>query len=154
MDFTLNSIHGGASVAVERDYDGDVMIIPSGGTVYLDDAGTRDFARKLMAFVENTAETAHEVAATKVGDRVEITKYRDDDRTHVGKFGTVTQIDTDDIPFLVHADGYGAVWAMGVRKVTPTASPSRSAALDEARRIAGPDASAADVLAYAKWLAE
>jgi hypothetical protein len=45
---------------------------------------------------------------------------------------------------------------MEVRKVTPTASPapSRSAALDEARRIAGPDASTADVLAYAKWLSE
>jgi hypothetical protein len=152
MAFTINSIYGGASVAVERDYDGEIKIIPSEDTVYLKDEGVRDFARQLLAFVGDDAEAA----AIKVGDRVEITKYRDDDRAHVGKVGTVTEIDTDDIPYLVHVDGYGAVWAMEVRKVTPTASPSggRASVLEEARRIAGPGASAADVLAYAKWLSE
>jgi hypothetical protein len=154
MEFTLNCKYGDPSdrVEVKRDYDGDIRLYVPTTAVYVDDEGARDFARKLLAFVGDDAETA----AIKVGDRVEITKYRDDDRTHVGKRGLVTDIDSDDIPFRVEfgEGGGGAAWAMEVRKVTPVGSPSRSAALDEARRIAGPGASAADVLAYAKWLSE
>jgi hypothetical protein len=159
MEFTLNcklapSDGEDDRIVVSRDYDGDIRFRLYGDAVFTNDAGARAFAHKLLALVGGEEETAPQPASVKVGDRVEITKYRDDDRTHVGKFGAVTDIDTDHIPYLVRVDGYGGVWAMEVRKVTSAASPSRSAALDEARRIAGPGASAADVLAYAKWLSE
>lgn len=149
--FTLNSIHGGASFNVERDYDGDVKIIPSGGIVYLDDASTRDLARKLLAFVGDEADDAAEV---KVGDRVEITKLRTYDHGYVGRQGCVTDVDDDDIPYRIALDNGGAVWAMEVRKVAPAAPATRAALLDEARRLAGTGATPADVLAYAKFLSE
>ncbi|MFF1625617.1 hypothetical protein [Streptomyces sp. NPDC058272] len=156
MDFTINCKYGDPSdrLEVKRDYDGDIRLYMPTTAVYVDDAEARDFARQLLALAGDGAESA----AIKVGDRVEITKYRSDDRAHVGRFGTVTEIDTDHIPYLVHVDGYGGVWAMEVRKVAPAPEPStfggRASVLEEARRIAGPGASAADVLAYAKFLSE
>lgn len=156
MGFTLNcklaAAEGDDRIDVSRGYDGDIRFSLHGDSVFTNDAEARDFARQLLALVGDEAEV-ETTESIKVGDRVEITKYQDYDRAHVGKVGTVDQIDTDDTPFRVRVDGHGPVWAMEVRVVTASAS-SRSAAFDEARRIAGPDASAADVLAYAKFLSE
>ncbi|MEU1200169.1 hypothetical protein ABZ446_28640 [Streptomyces sp. NPDC005813] len=152
MEFKTEGLYGDPAIEVSRDYDGDVILRPTDGTVYLDDAGAREFARKLLALVGDEATTSAEPTPAKVGDRVEITKYRSDDRSHVGRVGTVREVDTDHIPFLVHVDGYGGVWAMEVRKVATSATSHRTDRLDEARRIAGPDATPADVLAYAKYL--
>ncbi|MFF3312521.1 hypothetical protein [Streptomyces sp. NPDC002952] len=153
MEFSLVSKYGADTVDVSRDYDGDIKFSPDGGTVYTDDAGARAFARKILALVGDGADES----AVKVGERVEITKYRKYDDAYVGRTGVVTEVDDDDIPYLVHVDGYGGVWAREVRKVTPTAAPvstSRAALLEEARKAAGPGATPGDVLNYAKFLAE
>ncbi|MFF3140853.1 hypothetical protein ACFVRU_03715 [Streptomyces sp. NPDC057927] len=151
------AFEGGDYLSAAVDGDGDVTLRAYTAhaqrvTVMPTDAAVRTFARQLLALVGD--ESTGAPTAVKVGDRVEITKYRSDDRAHVGRFGTVTEIDTDDIPFLVHVDGYGGVWAMEVRKVTPTASTTRTNLIDEARRLAGSGATPADVLAYAKFLSE
>jgi len=146
MDFEIPSMYGGDCLSVTRDYDGDVKIVPRGSTVYLSDDGVRDFARQLLAFVGDGGAPE----PVKVGDFVEVTKDREHDTSDVGKRGRLEQIDTDDIPYRIDTGDGLSTWVMEVRKVAPG---SREERLEEARRVAGPGATPADVLAYAKYLA-
>ena len=154
MEFTLKcklDSNERDRIEVSRDYDGDIRFYaPDSNTVFTDDSRAREFARKILELTGDEAGPT----AVKVGDEVEVTKFRSDDRRYEGKRGVVEELDSDDIPFYVRlSDGIG-VWAVSVRKVTSTAPSSRSSLLSEARSEAGPGATPADVLAYAKFLSE
>jgi hypothetical protein len=153
MEFTLNckqDSSGNDRIEVERDYDEEIRFRLHGGSVFATDDAARTFAHQILALVGDEAEST----AVKVGDLVEITKFRSDDQRHVGKRGAVEEVDSDEIPFYVRLSDGNGVWVMDVRKVTATASSSRSFLLAEARREAGTEATPADVLAYAKFLSE
>lgn len=140
------------------DADGDVRLSVTyadrSGHIYARPAEFAAFARKLLA---GTGESLTDNGPVKVGDHVEITMYREHDRAHVGKRGVVNEIDTDSIPYLVHVEGYGGVWARDVRKVTSAVTPSNpfAAHVDEAKRLlAGNSPTAADIVALARELAD
>ncbi len=118
-------------------------------SVFVSDSDAREFARKIL---ELTGDEASD-EPVKIGDRVEITKYRNHDSSDVGKRGVIKQIDSDDRPYFVELDEGGHSWAMEVRKIAPDSPASRAAQLEEARRVAGAGATPADVLSYAKYLA-
>ncbi|MEV4037678.1 hypothetical protein [Streptomyces umbrinus] len=142
---------GGDYVTGEVDADGDFIlrafkdhvqrstVMPSHGAV-------RAFASQLLALVGDDVADA----PVKVGDFVEVVKDREYDTSDVGKRGRLEQIDTDDIPYRIDTGDGLSTWVMEVRKVAPG---SREERLGEARRVAGPGATPADVLAYAKYLA-
>ncbi|MET9126952.1 hypothetical protein [Streptomyces sp. NPDC004528] len=157
---TAYSAHGtGATVQVDR--IGQWVHVTNGDSgaarrtsVALDPSNARDIARTLLTLADEIDGRGTDSAEVKVGDRVEITKFREFDHDYVGRFGTVTDIDTDAIPYRIALDNGGFVWAVEVRKVTPDAPTRRTVLLSEARRAAGPGATPADVLAYAKFLSE
>ncbi|MFD9442106.1 hypothetical protein [Streptomyces sp. NPDC060001] len=153
-DARLNcGYEGGDYVTGSVDADGDFILRAykdhfQASTVMPSHDAVRTFARQILALVGDA--TADE--PVKVGDFVEVTKDREYDTSDVGKRGRVTQIDSDDIPYRVDIGGGESTWVMEVRKVASTTSGSRAERLDEARRVAGPGATSADVLAYAKYL--
>jgi hypothetical protein len=155
MEFTLKcklDSNERDRIEVSRDYDGDIRFYaPANNTVFTDDSGAREFARKILALV---GDEAPEAEPLKVGDLVEVTVDRHHDTSDVGKRGRLTRIDTDDVPYGVTLDNGAFIWVTDVRKVPPTVSSTRSTLLAEARREAGTGASPADVLAYAKFLSE
>jgi hypothetical protein len=102
----------------------------------------------------------------KVGDRVEITTYRNSHYgyEYTGLKGVLREIDTDGLPYLVDTDVEGRRWAAGVRKVTdePTtdtssssssvADPRRLAALKEAQQLIRDGLQNVSPLALARFL--
>jgi hypothetical protein len=137
------------------DSDGEVRLETrtNGGSelVYASPAEFRDFARKVLS--EAGTDLDSDDDSVTVGDYVEITVYRSYDRSHVGKRGTVTQIDSDGIPYLVDTDTDGEMWAVAVRK-TSRAGGTRASYVGEAKRIlAGSDPTAADIVRLAEFLA-
>ncbi|MFJ6237988.1 hypothetical protein ACIQH0_28360 [Streptomyces griseus] len=90
----------------------------------------------------------------KVGDRVEITKYRDYDDECNGWSGVVVQIDTDNIPFLVRTSEEGDVWAQEVRKLdTPTAIDREALVTRAKELLADTLHTVDDIIAMANFLA-
>lgn len=90
----------------------------------------------------------------EIGDRVEITKYRDYDDDCNGWTGIVVQLDTDSIPYLVRTVEDGDVWAQEVRKLGVPAATSREALVTRAKELlAGTPHTVADIIAMANFLA-
>ncbi|WP_369147102.1 hypothetical protein [Streptomyces sp. R44] len=91
----------------------------------------------------------------KLGDRVEITRYRgystDGDTLYVGLRGTVDRIDDgDSLPFRVDTDDEGQLWAAEVRKVPN----DREHYVTRAKELLeGTHAMAGDILRMARFLA-
>ncbi|MGW1828878.1 hypothetical protein ACWCO0_09450 [Streptomyces tubercidicus] len=122
-------------------------------------AAARAFARGLLALAgEVDGGVAAEPAGqdvVKIGDFVEITE--DACTSVIGKRGEVVALDLGStLPYFVKTGPHNRMWVSGVRKVSAVIehAPTRRALIDEARTAAGPDASPADVLAYARFLAE
>lgn len=91
----------------------------------------------------------------RVGDRVEITRYREYDDSGEGLVGSVRQIDNDDLPYLVETETEGDLWAREVRKLSDGAPPSRDALVARAKEhLAGTPHTADDILRMARFLAE
>ncbi|MEU3285630.1 hypothetical protein [Streptomyces longwoodensis] len=137
------------------DSDGDIRIEVTGGTryVYATPEQFAAFARNLLA----DAGADPRVVPIRVGDHVEIVKYRLNDRHYEGLRGRVRSIDEDDIPYLVETDE-GAVWCREVRKVAaPEPAPesgSRADHVAQAKRLlAGTTHDAGHILRLAEFLA-
>jgi hypothetical protein len=91
------------------------------------------------------------MADIKIGDRVEITRYRSYDDEFVGKSGIVTQIDSDSTPYLVLTADEGEIWAEDVRQVVGT---DRDALVARAKEhLAGTPHTADDIIRLAEFLA-
>lgn len=150
-DIRLQCMHASYDyLTVTRD-DSTVKFRTPGDSVYTSDAGARKFANQILDFVGRGA--ADDVDIQR-GDYVEVTKYRTNDRTYVGKQGRVTEIDTDHIPYYVAFDDGNAAWAVEVRKVPASASPFTTH-IDEAKRLLADTAhTGADVVALARELAD
>jgi hypothetical protein len=90
----------------------------------------------------------------RVGDYVEITKYREYDSSAEGKRGKVVRIDSDSVPYLVDTDDTGEIWAAEVRKVSDASDNSRAALVDKAKEtLRGTRHDAADIIDLARFLA-
>ncbi|MYR43117.1 hypothetical protein [Streptomyces sp. SID5910] len=91
----------------------------------------------------------------KVGDYVEITRYRSYSIEFEGLHGYVTQVDDDSMPYLVATTDEGEVWAEGVRRIGASAPDStRSDLVKRAQTaLAGTNPTAADIIRLAEFLA-
>ncbi|MFB8071076.1 hypothetical protein [Streptomyces californicus] len=90
----------------------------------------------------------------KVGDRVEITKYRDYDDYANGLTGVVRQVDSDDVPFLVATDTEGELWVREVHKLDAPATSDREALVTRAKELlTGTPHTVTDIINMANFLA-
>ncbi|MER7922126.1 hypothetical protein ABTY96_03145 [Streptomyces sp. NPDC096057] len=139
------------------DSDGDVRLETNSADrstyIYARPEEFAAFARAVLADAEVTLEGTD--SDVKIGDEVVVTVYRTHDTEYVNRKGTVTHIDSDDIPYRVEFVGGGAQWVQGVRKVArPSASPF-SAHVDEAKRLlADTTYNGYDVVTLARELAD
>jgi hypothetical protein len=167
MDIELRCMHDSDDrIRVERDSDGEIAFYTPGASVYATDEDARAFARKILTLVGDEPAPAAEVVRPKVGDRLTVTT--DNPRCAPVVRGDVITVaatdyghDSEDCVRFRHGrDDY--LWFVPLSAVEPVdevpaelalATDPRVTALETALRIAGPDAPAAEVLAYAAFLA-
>lgn len=140
-------------LTAEVDSDGDVRIELRAGDsnhIYARPEDFAEFARQILADAGEDPRNG----VVKVGDYVEVTKYRNCDSRYVGKRGRVTTVDNDDIPYRVEFDDGVAAWTMEVRKVSaPPAGPA--SLVDQAKTLlAGTSPTAADIVAMVRILVD
>ncbi|WP_328742954.1 hypothetical protein OG436_29625 [Streptomyces caniferus] len=144
-----------------HDIEGDA------GNVVADPEAVRTFARGLLALADEV--DGGEVPApnaVKVGDRFRVTRDRlKCASVCCGDVLTVSSVSST-APGRFHAKKGGdeLVWTFNVGDIgnglervdepAPSVAPARRAILEEARTLAGPDATQADVLAVARFLTE
>ncbi|WP_435613258.1 hypothetical protein [Streptomyces sp. bgisy159] len=155
-EYTLTCrVSGDETLTGIVDADGDVrleMRSDISNHIYVRPDDFAEFARNLLADAGADAESG----LVKVGDLVEIVKYRSYSSEYEGLTGRVTAIDEDDLPYLVDTNDAGEVWAVEVRKVSEPAPacPGREALVSKAKSLlADTPHTAADLLRLAEFLA-
>ncbi|KUN16465.1 hypothetical protein AQJ23_45140 [Streptomyces antibioticus] len=138
------------------DADGDVRLsVFSSGLRRLIYASPKEFAEFARKVLDDAGLSLGD-DRPRIGDRVEVVKYRSYSSQYEGLRGTLRAIDDDDTPYLVETEEEGTVWAVSVRKVTTPAPGNPFAAhIEEAKRLLEDTPHyGADVITLARELAD